>query len=399
MAAPSSDLLRRLEEVIERGNFVVPPYPAAAMRVRSVIEREKVGLAQVAEAASADPSLAMTLLRLANSPLYRGDGPPFTTLLAAVTRVGARSVSSLAVAAGIGAKACAPGPLVDVKYRVWRRSVTCALAAQKFAPGRRVDPEQAFLAGLLHGFGRSVAVACLEPLLGKLPEQRPMLEWLELVEPHRARLAARVAKAWQLPEPIAQAMGAELNLASPLGALTQVADQIARTLDRGRSSDEIRVELGLAGAEAQTLEQFIAGLPAALEALLELPEAKSSRTAAASAVLKPKSSLPGELRAVELTVYDLRKGHDNERFDAVAVAPLGLVINAPRPLQESCVIRVAVQCTPKQRLEAWFNVLSCQVDNQRFRIELQAFAPSHELREALAGVWARATKLAEAAPV
>ncbi|HVZ31325.1 MAG TPA: HDOD domain-containing protein, partial [Polyangiaceae bacterium] len=219
MGEPETDLPRRLGLVVERGDFSVPPYPAAAMRLRTLLESNKYGLSQVADAAGADPALAAALLRVANSSLYRGDGPPLTTLLRAVNRLGARAVSSLALAAGIGSEACAPGPLADVKYRVWRRSITCALGAQRFAATRGVEAEAAFLAGLLHGFGRSVALACVEKLILGSSRAHTAEEWLALVETHRAPLADRVARAWQLPETIVEAMSSNAPSEQAMPAL------------------------------------------------------------------------------------------------------------------------------------------------------------------------------------
>jgi HD-like signal output (HDOD) protein len=391
MTMPTSDVLRRLEEVVGSGDFVVPPYPAAAMRLRQLIESGKFGLSQVADAAAADPALATTLLRIANSAIYRGDGPPFTTLLRAVNRLGARSISSLALAAGIGSGATTPGPLADVKFRVWRRSVTCALAAQKFAVGRQLDPEEAFLAGLLHGFGRSVAVACLERLLPKLPDKRSLSEWLELVEPQRAPLAQRVAQLWQLPDSIAAAVGTGPEQTTPSRALVALADRLAGALDRGASAAELASVPGLANGELSSLESFVAALPGAIESLVEPPD-QTKKSRPASAVSKPQSALTGELRSLTTTVLDLRKRQDPERLESVGLTPLGLVLTSARPMQESCVARLSIQSTPSP-VEGWFNVVLCTAEARRFRIELQAFAPSTELHEVMNRLWAAAPRL------
>jgi HD-like signal output (HDOD) protein len=383
MTAPMTDLSKQLDALVEHGELVIPPYPAAAMRLRALIESEKYGMSQIADAAAADAALAAALLRIANSAVYRGDGPPLTTLLRAVNRLGARAVSSLALAAGVGAAATAPGPLADVKYRVWRRSITCALAAQRFGPSRGIDAEVAFLAGLLHGFGRSVAVACIEKLLGTSPEAHPLPEWLEVVERHRARLAARVAALWQLPPAIAAAMSAAGDQASPAGALVAMADTIAGALDRGGTAVEAASGLGLDSNMAAQVERFVSHLPGALEAFIQAPDApKKGR--AVNAVTKPQSSLPGELRGFGIPIADLRKGK-GENFESVAIAPLGLVVESSRPLQESSVIRLGIQADPP--IEAWFNVVLCAPKGQRFRIELLAFAASSDLRERMTQLW------------
>ena len=207
MAASGASLISGLEELISRGDFVVPPYPAAALRLRRLVNSQNFGLSDVAEAAASDPALAATLLRIANAANYRGTGPAITNLARAVQRLGAKSVASLALTAGISSAALDQGPLVDVKYRVWRRSVTCALCAQKLATLRGIDPEEAFLGGLLYGFGRSVAVGCLERVIPSASMQaRPLLDWLAAVEPHRHVLAKRVAQTWQLPLELMEAL-------------------------------------------------------------------------------------------------------------------------------------------------------------------------------------------------
>ncbi len=391
MTLPTQDLSSRLKDVVERGDFVVPAYPAAAMRLRTLIESDKFGLAQIADAAAADAVLAATLLRIANSAMYRGEGPPFTTLLRAVNRLGARSVSSLALAAGVGAAASSPGPLSDVKYRVWRRSITCALCAQAFGPGRGIDAEEAFLAGLLHGFGRAIAVACIEQLLVTSAEKRSASEWLEVIEPHRAALAQRVAELWKLPEPIALAIGTAPGAATPSAVVVALADRLAGALDRGVSAAELASDPGLKPAESARLDAFVAGLPSALEALVQTPDAnKKSRVA--NAVTKSPSLLAGEHRRLTTAVVDLRKGREPDPFESIAVAPLGLVLTSSRPIQESSVIRVSVQTTPVP-FDAWFNVLLCAPEGKRYRIELSAFAASSDVRDLLGKLWSSAAKL------
>ena len=371
----------------------MPPYPAAAMRLRSLIESDKYGLSQIADAAAADAALAAALLRIANSPVYRGEGPPLTTLLRAVNRLGARAVSSLSLAAGVGAAATAPGPLADVKYRVWRRSITCALAAQRFGPARGIDAEVAFLAGLLHGFGRSVALACIEKVLGSSPTAHSLPEWLELVEQHRARLAERVAEIWQLPSTIAATMGNGAGPSTPGSTLIQLADRLAGGLDRGLTAADLATELGLDAAMTAQVDRFVAHLPGALEAFIQAPDAPAKKTRVANAVTKAASVLPGELRSLTLPVIDLRKGRTPEPFESVGLAPLGVVVHSARPLQEMSVIRLALQTEPPV-IEAWFNVVLCVQEGQRYRIELQAFAASGDLRERLSQLWTAAPPLA-----
>ena len=122
------------------------------------------------------------------------------------------------------------------------------------------------------------------------------------------------------------------------------------------------------------------------------PKAVSRKSAAPNAVLKTDSLLP--LRSFSQPLVDLRKG-SAERFDAVAISAHGFVVTSPRPLHESSVIRIGLPVNDST-VEAWFNVLLCAPEQQHFRIELQAFAPSDDLRAQLSQLWGSSPPLVRA---
>src|SRR5258706_5565130 len=137
--AGSEALSAALTELVMRGDFAVPPYPAVALRLRRLLERPNYGVGEVADVIAADAALAASVLGTANSALYRSGDAEIASLSRAVNRLGARTVSAIAVAAGVGQAATQGGQLFDVKYRVWRRSITSALTCQKLAPLRGLD--------------------------------------------------------------------------------------------------------------------------------------------------------------------------------------------------------------------------------------------------------------------
>jgi hypothetical protein len=211
------------------------------------------------------------------------------------------------------------------------------------------------------------------------------------VERHRAPLAERVSQLWQLPTTIAAAVTAGPGDPSPASALVVLADAIAAALERGASAHELAVELRLEPALEAQIEKFVSHLPGAIEAFIQAPDAPRKR--AANAVAKPTSVLKGELRVFLAPIIDLRKAPAPEPLESVGLTPLGLVIASRRPLQESSVIRLGIQLQPS--IEAWFNVLLCAPEGQRFRIELLAFAPSSELRDRMNKLWSEAQPIPE----
>lgn len=367
---------RALTDVVSRGDFVVPPYPAVALRLQRLLGREGYGVGEVADVLAADAALATTVLAAANSALL-GANSPITSLSRAVNRLGARTVGSIAVASGVGAVAVTTGVLQDVRFRIWRRSMTCALACQKLGGARGLVPEDAFLAGLLFGFGRSIAVASLEQLLKTHQPPRPLsvAEWLNIAEQQRAALGRAVAKGWQLPQAIGDAItGNPSQDNSSLNALVLQADAIAGDLDAGRMPQ------AQAPAEVRLIDELIAGLPAALEAFAPPAPAPTTRPSPPSPMLaKPGHALDGELRPKALKLVD-RRTKAAATVTCVALAPTGVEVESSRAFQESSMVRLTVG-EAEHAFEPWFNVVLCVPQGSRYRVELELFSPTRETRE------------------
>jgi len=258
---------------------------------------------------------------------------------------------------------------------VWRRAVTCALLSQKLAPCRGLDAEDAFLAGLLHGFGRTVAVACLEKLLGTNAPPRPFTtaEWLALTDEHRAALAKAVAERWELPAELAAAIGAEPGANPALTGLLALAEQLASTLEH--PGDAALPPMN--GEEEQLFRELCPQLAAAIAALLETPESHRPPPAP-SAIAKPATALKGELRELTLGVVDARAGRARE-LTATAISADGLRLTSDRPFQEGCLVHLKL-AREDQPLVIWANVLLCAPEPSGFRVEVQLFAPGRELK-------------------
>jgi len=366
-------LIRALAVVVSQGDFKVPPYPAIALRLQRMLADERSSLNDLAKVVAADPALAATVLAAANAAV--GASAPITKLDRAVARLGARTVGAIAMASGVSAAAVSAGMLLDIKFRVWRRTMTCALVCQKLAPARGLLPEDAFLSGLLHGFGRSIAVAAMERLLRA--ETSPLTmgseDWLHIAEEQRAPFARAVARAWQLPPPLADAIDDKERGASALNDLVIDADAIAQELELGAAPTAPQA------AEGRLLDELVQTLPAALLAFSSPGALGRLVTCASSAILKPDHALQGELRREKLTVVD-RAAKSPTTLTCIAIAPLGIEVESSRRYQECAVVRLAVG-TGQEELQAWFTVVLCVPEGTRHRVELQLFSPPHSTRE------------------
>jgi HD-like signal output (HDOD) protein len=142
------DLRQEVETMLKARTLALPAWPAVAIKLQRLVSSDNFGLSDLAKLVEADQALAAVTLRTANSAFYRASAP-VTTLPQAISRVGARELSNIAIASTLGAQAGAPGPLASLRKESWRKSLVGAAFAQVLARGRGLDPGEAFLAGLL----------------------------------------------------------------------------------------------------------------------------------------------------------------------------------------------------------------------------------------------------------
>ncbi|TWT90437.1 phosphodiesterase [Pseudobythopirellula maris] len=130
------------------------PLPGVAHRVLEIVANDDSCADDLIEAIEWDAAICTSVLRLANSAhcgLRRG----VAELKGAVTLLGSDRVCNLAVTASMKSvlgKSAKTGPLDQ--HQLWKHSVCVAALSQTVAKQcQTADPEEAFLAGLLHDIG------------------------------------------------------------------------------------------------------------------------------------------------------------------------------------------------------------------------------------------------------
>ncbi|HEX6993445.1 MAG TPA: HDOD domain-containing protein [Gammaproteobacteria bacterium] len=239
--AASLSLIAELERSVADKELKLPSLPDVVLRIRDRLADETVSLGEIVELVGSDPALSARLMQTANSALfYRGNGP-VTTLHMAVARLGFRMVRNVALSLAaqqifIGYETRAVHEPLSV---IWRHSVHVAALAHRLARLKTdMNPEEAFLAGLLHEVGKLyIVMQC---------KDRPELAASEAFEGVVAQWHGRVGKVvietWGLaPELAAAVAGHEtepLEVAEPVGmtALVAVANFLAEHVARGGES-------------------------------------------------------------------------------------------------------------------------------------------------------------------
>jgi HD-like signal output (HDOD) protein/CheY-like chemotaxis protein len=183
------------------------PMSQAALDVVDVVHADNSNATQAAAAIARDASLAVEVLKLANSSFYNPSRERIVSLEQAVVRIGTRRVGELALAATV-LTSLTTGvlPWMDVDL-AWRRSIAAGLAVDWLVDSANLsdDHEGLFLCALMHGLGR-IALGTVFPeeyesMVNKCrASNRSLLELEREVFPESAaEIMMRLLAIWNVP--------------------------------------------------------------------------------------------------------------------------------------------------------------------------------------------------------
>ena len=394
--ADALDLIPRVIDLMNRNALRIPPYPAVAVRLRRVIARGDYGIGELERIAGEDQSLAATLLRYANSAVYRRVTPT-TTLGAAIMRIGATEVARIALALSVGGFAVEHGSLAAVRFRVWRQSLVSALCCRALAYWRQTDAEEAYVCGLLHDFGRVVAVCGFEDILARTHDKRVLTEaaWADAAEQVHLKIGILTAQRWNL-SPLLSSVIANHHTPERAGTyramvdIVAASDKLVEALEKEphpNTSDLMKAApLRIDEAEYMvTIMSTVAASVSAIDETTAIPEVEAVEESP-SQVARPPSALAPPHKAVELKVGLLRSS-GNVACQGTYLSRDGIAFVGKIKIRENSMIRLAVE-TAKQTLDVWAVVACCEPEGDANRIEARLFAVAPELQAAWTRLYA-----------
>jgi len=149
-----NQLYFEVTQEMQADKLELPSIPETAIKVRSVIADPEASSEKTAQVIQQDPAITVQLIKVANSPLFRGRDK-IEALPAAITRLGLKAVGNLATSFTM--RMIFNAKTIDVKKRItslWLHSrdvaSACAVLAKKL---KGFDADKAMLAGLVHDIG------------------------------------------------------------------------------------------------------------------------------------------------------------------------------------------------------------------------------------------------------
>jgi len=202
----ANTLTGRIRGIALEGQITLPPLPEIGAKLLGLLEQDsRASPGSVAELIRLEPAIAATILKTANSAAF-GGLQAITDLTHAIPRLGVAQVSSIVTALVHKGHFDHSSSDKQALLRVlWDHAVATAITARHISGMCGGDPEQAFLAGLLHDVGKLLVLKGVD-FLEESPETVNITPSVlaELMTDLHAELGQRVLMEWNLPEPITQ---------------------------------------------------------------------------------------------------------------------------------------------------------------------------------------------------
>ncbi len=195
-----------LESRIAGQQLDLPMLPKVAGAVIAMTQDQSADMAGLAQLIQQDQALASRVMKIANSPVYRGVNP-MSSLQQAIARMGMKAISEMALAASVGAKVFNVAGYEAEVSSLWKHSIAAAGWAKEIARIRRRNVESAFMCGLLHQIGKPVTLQALVDIQNSKGAHLPAEDMHQLIDKYHVTVGCTLGRDWELPAMVVESMG------------------------------------------------------------------------------------------------------------------------------------------------------------------------------------------------
>jgi HD-like signal output (HDOD) protein len=200
--------LQKLASEVSAGSIDLPCFPEVVVRISTALADPKTTSDHVVTIVGAEPRLAARILQTANSAAFNASGKPLTDLRSAVTRLGHQMVHGTAMSYAMHQmkNEASLRSIVQPMTLLWSKSIAVASICRIVARRTKVNADEAFLTGLLHGIGNLYIMARAATQATGLGSS-----WLDLLAGWQAAIGKAVLESWGFAEEMCDAVGEQAD--------------------------------------------------------------------------------------------------------------------------------------------------------------------------------------------
>lgn len=244
---------RELQACLKSCMSKIIPFSDSVQAALVEMNKTPVNIPVLSHQLELDPLLASVILRLANSPFY-GFARKIGNVQDAAVLLGMHSLKQLVISFSLVKTFNLSSGGGLNRRALWQHSVAVAVTAKTLAPRCKVNPDEAFIAGMLHDIGQFILDLCLaedyaEVLKFRDEQACPLhVAEQERLGIHHGQVAAGAINNWRLPKAYAQvALHHYGDLrqppASPLVDLVHLSDVLTKGLWISPENDPVMIDL------------------------------------------------------------------------------------------------------------------------------------------------------------
>jgi HD-like signal output (HDOD) protein len=202
--------LQQLASEVSEGSIDLPCFPDVVIRISTALADPNTTADRVVTIVGAEPRLAARILQSANSAAFNTSGKPVTDLRAAVTRLGHQMVQGTAMSYAMQQmkNEASLRSIVQPLTELWNTSIAVASISRIVAKRTKLNADEAFLTGLLHGIGNLYIMARAATQATGLGNEH---SWMDLLAGWQAAIGKAVLESWGFAEEMCDAVGEQAD--------------------------------------------------------------------------------------------------------------------------------------------------------------------------------------------
>lgn len=217
--------LEAFKSQLDLHNLPMPTLPDVALRAQRLASDPNSTPEQLAQVISSDAALSAQIIRVANSPLMRHLAE-VRSIAQAVMRLGFNTVKDLSLVFAMKNAAKVKSPFANAELKAsWEESREIAAIASAIASAtKKLPPDQALLAGMIHRIGVLPLLSALDEMRIEPQEAKDAREAIDELHPE---LGSQILRHWRFAEDLACVPESYKDPCRPGGKRATLADAVA----------------------------------------------------------------------------------------------------------------------------------------------------------------------------